>query len=133
MNKQKGFTLVEMLVVIAIIGILSATALTAFGPARSKAKDAKIISAMQQIRAIAESLYDGDYDAVTNNQTDISRLRAEIEANGGKSFTISLSDGNGSQAYEVHVTLNNGTIYCVDSSGFSGTSNGGNQGVCIRQ
>ncbi len=52
-----GFTLIEMLVVIAMIGILSAVVLTALGPSRDKAKDARIISDVNQARAIAETYY----------------------------------------------------------------------------
>ncbi len=41
---QKGFTLLELMVVIAIIGILASVAAVSFNSARSKASDAKIIA-----------------------------------------------------------------------------------------
>ena len=41
---QKGFTLLELMVVIAIIGILASVAAVSFNSARSKAGDAKIIA-----------------------------------------------------------------------------------------
>lgn len=52
MNKnkyKKGFTLIELLVVIAIIGMLAATIMVSFGSARSKARDAKRTSDLQNI------------------------------------------------------------------------------------
>lgn len=40
MNKQKGFTLIELMIVIAIIGILAAIAIPQFNEYRAKANDA---------------------------------------------------------------------------------------------
>ena len=64
LSKAEGFTLIEMLVVVAIIGLLSSVILTALGPARDKAKDTRIISDINQVRSIAETLYTGNYDAL---------------------------------------------------------------------
>jgi len=48
-NKQKGFTLIEILVVIAIIGLLSTFAVIYLQSAREKAKVAKAKQAIDQI------------------------------------------------------------------------------------
>ena len=82
-KSKKGFTLIELLVVIAIIGILSSIVLVALRDARNKAKDARIVADLSQIRSIAEILYDGDYDALTTSQTDVAKLSADITAQGG--------------------------------------------------
>ncbi len=116
-KNQKGFTLIEMLVVIAVIGILSAVVLTSLGPSRQKAKDSRIISAMNQLRAIAEVLYDGDYDAFNESNSEVSNLKDEIEKDGGTSFDIELDSSTDSQKYAILVKLNRGKYYCVDSSG----------------
>jgi len=49
-SAQKGFTLVELMVVIAIIGILSAIILANFTTARSKSRDGQRISDISQIQ-----------------------------------------------------------------------------------
>ncbi|MFA6365326.1 MAG: type II secretion system protein [Candidatus Paceibacterota bacterium] len=56
-NNQKGFTLIEMLVVVAIVGLLSSIVVVGLGGARSKARDAKRLSEVQQILNWAELNY----------------------------------------------------------------------------
>lgn len=57
-RSSKGFTLVELLVVIAIIGVLATLILLQLGTARAKARDAKRISDVSQIRTAVELFFD---------------------------------------------------------------------------
>ena len=63
MNKNKGFTLIELLVVIAIIGVLAAVILASLNSARAKARDAKRIKDIQEIRKAIDLYVDDNGNA----------------------------------------------------------------------
>lgn len=85
-NKNKGFTLVELLIVIAIIGILSAVVISALGSARKNSKEKSAIAQMNQARNQAEIFYNSHgnyqnlcYDA-TLSDTDVGMKPFIIKA-----------------------------------------------------
>jgi prepilin-type N-terminal cleavage/methylation domain-containing protein len=57
-KSSKGFTLIELLVVIAIIGILATIVLVSLNSARTKARDTRRLSDMQQMSLAMEMYYD---------------------------------------------------------------------------
>jgi len=58
---QRGYTLIEILIVVAIIGVLAAMAFPALKRARASANAAKALSHLQQL-ATAQNLYANDND-----------------------------------------------------------------------
>jgi len=56
--RTKGFTLIELMVVISIIGLLSSIILVSLNTARAKARDAKRISDLHNIQLALELYYD---------------------------------------------------------------------------
>ena len=57
MRERNGFTLIELLVVIAIIGLLASIVFTSVSNVRMKARDARRISDLHQIRNALEIFY----------------------------------------------------------------------------
>lgn len=53
-RRKKGFTLIEMLIVIAIIGILASIVLVGLGPVQRRGRDARRISDLKQVQNALE-------------------------------------------------------------------------------
>jgi len=145
---NKGFTLLELLIVIAVMGILSSVVFVGLRSARDKAKDARIRAGLRQVRNLAEANYpDGDYGGLDCSDADGTDGSCSCE---DPELEILCQDiGRQGQSLEIYnsgdeycfcVKLNNqleevGTgcigspppsfdTYCVDSSGFSGKTEG---------
>src|SRR5438552_1657979 len=81
----KAFTLVELLVVIAVIAILAAILFPVFGQARARARSAACASNMRQL-ATAWLLYAQDYDETF----PLSAVRRSEDA--GQVYWVELVD-----------------------------------------
>ena len=78
---QKGFTLIELMIVVAIIGILAAVAIPAYGDYTTKAKLSKVVGAVDPIKlAIVD---------FNNNGGGLQNLTALTD--GGDWTTLGLS------------------------------------------
>lgn len=138
-NKVRGFTLLELLIVVAIIGILTAIVLIALNDARNKGADAGVKSNLSSARSQAEVFYNAN-TASPNTYDNVCDLGAVggVEAIGLMVQTAAKSAGLGSYAVNATGDLTSATcntngvswaaeaplkgaggMWCVDSTGTS--------------
>ncbi|MBK1891339.1 type IV pilin protein [Undibacterium sp. 14-3-2] len=115
-NNKAGFTLIELMTVIAIMGILSAMAYASYSSAMTKAKRSEGKSALMKLMQQEERFY-------TQNNSYIVFSQASSDAN-EKKFNWFSGDSARKSAYEIRATACNGdTIQnCVLLTATPGTT-----------
>jgi len=100
---RKGFTLIEMLVVIAIIGLLSSVVVIGLSGAREKARDARRVADIRQIQNALEI----SYDATTGYPSLLTSLPPNVPRNDpqGNLYRYTPTTGTFRAGYELGINL----------------------------
>jgi len=123
MNKQKGFTIIELIVVVAIIAVLAGIVMVNVTKYIAKSKNAAIKGNLSTIMTNAAVWYDSNsstYAGFTSNST-YSNAAAQVTSNGGTVTNATKTDGS---AFCVCSTTNitteepSGTTFCFDTAGY---------------
>jgi prepilin-type N-terminal cleavage/methylation domain-containing protein len=157
LNYKNGFSLIEILIVIAIVGILSSVVLFALTPSKNKAKDARIISDLHEIMSSAPSVYDpisGQYDlgklvaltsstmidAINNDPNGVLVTWSISSNNHPNTWTLMLLINTVnynqrviilSSSFAIYAKLSTGnSYYCIDSQGGVKSVQNINSAVC---
>ncbi len=94
---KKGFTLIELMVVIAIIAILATVVLVSLQSARERAQDTNRTAAVTQIRSLAEVYYskDLDYSGLGNPAPEVLEILEQYCGDNDAATDPNCSDASG--------------------------------------
>lgn len=134
MQKQKAFTLIELLIVIAIIGILASIVLVSLSSARNKARDARLKEEVRNFSLLLHEEYadTGSYAALqkawntcgsftgsyaTDAQTICNDILTFYSSGGNNFYTGNNSSLATKFSVMTRMTSNTSNYFCIGSSG----------------
>ncbi len=101
--RRRGFTIVELLIVIVVIGIVTSVAYVSYGAVTKNARDRSVLSDLDSLDGIEASF------AVRNNNGGIAWYSGPSGTNGTRDGTLQFTPTKGN----IIDAVVNGSDYCI--------------------
>ncbi|MGA8136693.1 type IV pilin protein [Pseudomonas gingeri] len=127
MKKQRGFTLVELMVTVAVVAILAAIAYPSYSSYVNRSKLSEGANALAALQVKMESYYQ-------NTQTYQNGSVCGVPPVNTTNFTITCATNNGGQGYTYTASGTGsvaGTNYTIDEQGNKATTGSSNSACWI--
>jgi len=130
LQKEKAFTLIELMIIAAVLAILITTIVIVQKSSVIRSKNTRILAAVAEARKMAETIYlkegtgyttfcnnGGGFNSLTSKELDI--LQKDIQDNGGS--VVCWASGN-SYCASIELFGDKG-FFCIDDEGHFGPTN----------
>ena len=123
MNAQKGFTLIELMIVIAIIGILAAIALPAYQTYTKKAKFTEVVLAVSSVKTAVDTCFQTRGELTLQKCNSLAKVG--VDKNGVEAGTQVASvtmPGDTNDADTTAIITGTAVVALADTTGSAGAT-----------
>jgi type IV pilus assembly protein PilE len=133
MKSNKGFSLIELMVVVVIVGILASVAMPAYQDYVTRGKIPEATSALAQGRVLLEQYYQDNHryanavagttcGAVPANTHNFNFTCVATDAANNQTFTLSATGADGMTGFSYSIDQSNTKSSTLTASGWAATS-----------